>query len=161
VATVTLDTNVLPGDDVLAVGRERGDQFAIASVTERELAGHPLRASLRFVDGPLPELGVWGEGEWGKSIWVGEHDAKRLDKIRSIISNGSFPSDWSSLSPSQLRQLRDALILEAHARACRDVFVTNDQRGFILHGRRAALQAECSTSILTATEYMQSRERAA
>jgi hypothetical protein len=45
------------------------------------------------------------------------------------------------------------MILEAHARDGRDVFVTRDRRGFINHGKREALQALCSTEIVHPDEF--------
>jgi hypothetical protein len=153
-ATVTLDTNILPAADVLAKGRGRRDEFAVVSVTEREIGSHPLQASLRSIDDSIHEIGIWGEGVWGNTIWASEESSKRFEAILAIITDGSFPADRSTLSKGERRQLRDALIFEAHARAGRDIFVTNDQRGFILNGRRAALQVLCSTTILTSAEYL-------
>jgi hypothetical protein len=57
------------------------------------------------------------------------------------------------LTPGQHNQLRDALILEAHVREKRDIFVTTDTRAFVKHGRRARLEALCSTRIMTVDEF--------
>lgn len=154
VATITLDTNVLPGDDVLAVGRQRGDEFRIVTVTARELDGHPIKAALIHLNEPIPETGVWGESLWDEAEWASEEEADLFASILNIISGGSFPHGNSELTPGEQRQLRDAMILEAHVKAGRVVFVTDDRRAFVLHGRRDALQALCKTKICTSAEYV-------
>jgi hypothetical protein len=45
------------------------------------------------------------------------------------------------------------LILEAHAAAHRDIFVTADARAFIRNGRREQLEALLQTRILDPTEF--------
>ena len=47
--TITLDTNMLSDDELIAVGRSDGYRFAFASVTDRELeaAGQTIGAGLR------------------------------------------------------------------------------------------------------------------
>jgi hypothetical protein len=155
VTSVTLDTNILPGDDLIAVGRRHGHCFAVVSVTEHELQEHPLAVTLHGLGETISELGVWNESLWGAAVWANEESAKLLDGILTVISDGSFPKDRATLSHGQRRQLRDAMILEAHTRARRDCFVTNDAHGFVFHGKREKLEALCGTSIRTAEEYLQ------
>ena len=87
----------------------------------------------------------------------------RFEVILAVISSGSFPpaGGRDALTEPQRRQLRDAMILEAHARDGRDVFVTRDSRGFINHGKRGALQALCSTEIVHPDEFAEYCQRRA
>jgi hypothetical protein len=68
-----------------------------------------------------------------------------------VISAGSFPPPGSrgTLTKGQRRQLRDAMIFEAHARAHRHVLVTADVKGFVNEGRREKLEALARTRIVT------------
>lgn len=123
---------------------------------------------------PLVETGVWNESRWGEFRWgsipetfaIGESrlgqgalgedvSPSRFEAILAAISNGSFPphGERDTLTHGERRQLRDAMILETHARERRDVFVTNDERGFIRHGKREALQGICGTRIMTVDEF--------
>jgi hypothetical protein len=64
---------------------------------------------------------------------LGDDDSPfRFEVALAVMSNGSFPrpGNRDNLSPGQKRQLRDAMILEAHAREGRDVLVSN-HRDFI------------------------------
>ncbi len=70
-----------------------------------------------------------------------------------VLSSGSFPRSPANLSHGQRRQFRDALILEAHIREGRNIFVTNDERGFIRDGRREKLEALFPVRILTRAEF--------
>jgi hypothetical protein len=107
----------------------------------------------------VTETGVWDESRWGQSVWgpspavaetgvYGEsrydsgavyadasvHESpSRFEAILGIIGSGSFPKAGSrdNLSQGERRQLRDAMILEAHTRDGRDVLVSNDRRAFI------------------------------
>lgn len=123
----------------------------------------------------VAEGAVWDESEWGRSVWSGpiretlvldesrlgdavlgaEDSADLMENILKVIAGGSFPrtGDRAHLSDGQRRQLRDAMILEAHTRHRRDIFVTKDERGFIRSGRRDDLQRLCSTRIMTPDEF--------
>jgi hypothetical protein len=97
---------------------------------------------------------VYGEGRYGRAVYASDASAQSLDQILRIVSCGSFPSSRANLSDGQRRQLRDALIFEAHVRDARDVFVTNDERAFIRDGRRQELEARFDTRILTGAEFV-------
>ena len=105
--------------------------------------------------GKILELGIVDESEVGNCVVGGGDDY--MESIIQIISNGSFPKSGSRghLSNGQRRQLRDAMILDAHAREGRSVFITNDRRGFIDGGRREMLQALLNTKILSGEEFFQ------
>lgn len=88
------------------------------------------------------------------AVLVSDTDTSRLEAILGIVSNGSFPPPGGreNLSNGQRRQLRDAMILEAHARESRDIFVTEDRKGFIANGKRGRLENLCRTRICTLDE---------
>ena len=47
------------------------------------------------------------------------------------------------------------MMLLAHVRAHRDLFVSNDIRAFLDHGRRDKLESLLGTRIMTAPEFLQ------
>jgi hypothetical protein len=86
-------------------------------------------------------------------VYAGEDSAKRIEQILDIISGGTFPRHGNlEITPGQRRQLRDAMIFEAHVRDRRDVFITNDARGFIREGRREALEQLYNTRVMRVDE---------
>ena len=78
-----------------------------------------------------------------------------IERIVDTIGNGSFPraGQRKNLTDPQRDQLRDAIVLEAHHREGRDVLITLDVKGFILHGRRESLERLCGTRIATVDEF--------
>ncbi len=150
--TVTLDTNVLPVNDLLESERSRDFDFAAVSVTERETEGSTLQVQLVRLT-QVPETFFLGESILGKADLGSDDSASILESILAIISNGSFPKNREMLSAGERRQLRDAMIFEAHVRNCRDIFVTCDERAFVRDGRRQVLEEQFKTRILTRTEF--------
>jgi hypothetical protein len=174
VLRVTVDTNVLSRDleRIRSVTRGFHVEIAPTTVTLRE-RGDPLPNAEPVVKA----TGVWNESRWGDFVWgpsppvfetlildespldvgvLGDDDAaSRFDAVLAIIGSGSFPrhSDREEISPAQRRQLRDAMILEAHSRDQRDVLVSNDEKAFIRHGRRERLELLCRTKIRTVDEF--------
>ncbi len=150
---VTIDTNILPADDFTELAKSRRWEIKIVSVTEREM-GHGDRRLQVSGLGKVLERAVWDESEWDDCVFGVGDDF--LENIIQIISNGSFPKAGcrGQLSDGQSRQLRDAMILEAHAREEREIFVTNDRTGFIDDGRREKLQNLLKTRILTREEFL-------
>jgi hypothetical protein len=126
---------------------DAGWDVAFASVSVREADGTNFDVSL------LPELGVWNESSWDDARWADEPSSERLERILAIVSNGSFPKNPGRLTDGQAQQLRDAMILEAHVAAQRQVFVTDDRKAFIKRGRREQLEALLQTRILTPPEF--------
>jgi hypothetical protein len=124
----------------------------------------------------VQETGVWNESLWGEAVWGpsppvyetltldesrlgmavlgGDESPSRFEAILAIIGDGSFPrrGEREELTDGQRRQLRDAMILEAHTRNGRDVLVSNDVKAF---GRekRSKLEAVCHTKIRTVDEF--------
>jgi len=155
VITVTLDTNILPAEDLVAhLPRDRFE-FAVVSVTDREVeaaAGLTAPPSVSR----LPETAVWGESVWGGALWGGASDGDCLERALVIIGDGSFPQPKrrDTLTEGQRRQLRDAMIFCAHVRAQRQIFLTDDSKGFVRSGRRERLEQGFATRIMTRTEFL-------
>lgn len=169
---VTLDTNVLDEAEVasLHAGSEIPCQFAAVTVSIRE-RGDSSGLSIASV----PETLVWGESSWGEAAWGGPipealvlgesplgagvlsgvREASVFESALRIISNGSFPPPGrrEDLAPGERRQLRDAVVFEAHVREGRHVLVAGDARGFVNGGRRDALERLGRTRILTPSEF--------
>lgn len=175
---VTLDTNTVDADkrqaiNDAAVGLEV--DIRLTTVTERELQGADFEAPA--AEG-IRETMVWDESPWGVGVWgpspivetlvLGESrlgraalgddlGATRFERILDVVSDRAFPKPGrrDKLSAGQRRQLRDAMILDAHAREKRDVLVTDDVRGFIGKDgeKRRALEELCRTRIMTVPEF--------
>jgi hypothetical protein len=150
VKKVTLDTGIFPIDDLMKSGRPRHYEFARISVTDGELEGTSFQVHLIDVE-KVPETAVWGESKWGEAVWASEESA--LEEILRVISSGSFPKGRENLSDGQRNQFRDAMILEAHIRETRDIFVSNDSRAFINFGRRDLLEKRFGIKILARAEF--------
>lgn len=150
---VTLDTGVLPAEDLLQAARHLDCDFAVVSVTERELEGTRFEVHLEPL-GKVPETGVYGESHYGRAVYASEPSADALGKILHILSSGSFPKSRDNLSGGQRHHLRDALILEAHIREGRDILVTTDERAYIKHCKREQLEALFKTRIRTRKEFL-------
>jgi len=144
--SLTFDSTTKLNDPLVLKTEQAGWHIAFVTVSEREAKGTPFKVWLE------PEIGVWDESSWDNARWADDQSSYRLEQILTIISNGSFPRNRDRLQRGQRHQLRDAMILEAHAAAGRDVFVTADAKAFIKNGRRAQLQALLQTRILTPTE---------
>ena len=154
--SVTLDTNVLEADEIIKAGRRCGFEISVVTVTGREVEKSSYKAHLKNL-GTVLETAVWDESPWGSSVWGSPESADTLEMIVGIISNGSFPARRAraDLSKGQRRQLRDAMIFEAHVRSGRDIFVTDDRRGFVRGGLRESLETQFATRIMTRKEFAQ------
>lgn len=118
--TITLDTDVLPADDLIEAAHGLDCEFAVVSVTRREVDGTSFVVYVEPLGG-IHETAVFGQAKFGSSVFGSRRSHKFLEKILSIISSGSFPESRDNLSVGQVHQLRDALILEAHLRKERDI----------------------------------------
>lgn len=150
---VTLDTNVIPAEKFLTASNGYEWDFVVVSVTTREFEGTDFLVKLKPI-GKIIETGVYGESKYGRAKYGSEKTQADREDILKIISFGSFPKDRQNLSEGQHRQLRDAMIFQAHVRGRRDIFVTNDRRGFINDGRREKLQKLFNTQIMTPNEFI-------
>ncbi len=156
---VTLDTNVLPADDLIERTNGCDVEFAIVSVTAREVRDTSFEVSITPLQ-VVPERVVWDESNWDEGEWALESASTAstldLENILAIISSGSFPKPDRryALTEGQKQQLRDAMILEAHIREQRDVFVSNDQHAFMNNERRDKLEKASGTRIMTHREFI-------
>jgi hypothetical protein len=175
VLRVTVDTNVLDDAKVERIGAAidgLGVEIAPTTVTLRER--RPNESEIDVL--PVVETGVWNESRSEESVWgpappvyetltIGEsrlgmaalggnESPSRFEAALAIMSNGSFPrpGERDSLTRGQRRQLRDAMIFEAHAREGRDVLVSDD-RDFIGAGVREKLEAIGQTRIMSVNEF--------
>lgn len=176
VLRVTVDTNILSRDMQRLAGAAEGLEVQVAptTVTLRERG-----ASAPPDEGVVRETLVWNESQWGASVWgpsapvmetlvlgesrlgmaaLGSDEAQtRFEAILAVISDGSFPKrgDRETLTTGARRQLRDAMILEAHTRDRRDVLVSEDRKAFIGRdgAKRQKLEALCQTKIRTVDEF--------
>ena len=147
---VTLDTGVFPAAKLISEAVTKGFDLARVTVTDRELEGTDIRVEIVGL-GLIRESAVWAESHWDKAVWASDESALR--EILKVISNGSFPLSRDNLTPGQRSQLRDAMILDAHVRQGRGVFVSTDTRAFVRHGRRERLEALYGIRILTKVEF--------
>jgi hypothetical protein len=85
VILVTIDTNILPSDDLVAAVLPGKFEFSVVSVTDREVGGG-LSA-----DGQVVEAGVSGESLWGKAVWADSADRDCFEQVLAIVSAKSFP----------------------------------------------------------------------
>ena len=152
--TVTVHTSIF-SDDLRAVLELKGFSFAAVTVTERELTGHRLAVQLRQISS-VPEVAVWGESTWGTGLRGGPPEGACFEDLLRLIGNGSFPPSGKrdNLTTGQRHQLRDAVILCAHVHAGLDIFLTNDLKAFVQHGRPEKLEAAYKTRIMTQDEFV-------
>ncbi len=113
-------------------------------------------AGTKLTWGPVvKETALFGESAFGECV-LGE--GADLEGILRILTSGSFPKpgDRDDLSDGERRQLRDALIFEAHIRDGRDVFVTLDGAFFGKEdGNKLILEKSHSTRIMRPGEFIQ------
>ena len=150
---ITIDTNIIPADDIINICKNRGYEYACISVTNREIEGSSLEKDMKVIPS-VPEYALFGEARFGRARFHGKESSKILQDILSIISNGSFPQDRRNLSQGQRRMLRDAIILQTHVTDKRDIFITNDKRAFIKNGLRQKLENNFNIAILTREEFI-------
>ncbi|MFN6119860.1 MAG: hypothetical protein ACK5CE_09560 [Actinomycetes bacterium] len=177
---ITLDTNEVDPGTVASLRRAIGDfphQISVVTVTQRERGHGAVMEALAEIT-PVRETAVWGESRWDEAVWgfgdggsvpegfvVGESrvgDAQLvgagvpdLESILRIITNGSFPKVGSreTLTDTQRRQLRDAMILQAHSREKRHVLISEDKA--FGPTTRDRLEALCSTKLRNRAEFIE------
>ncbi len=149
---ITLDTNILPADDLIASVLPGVFEFSIVSVTDREMGGSATQVNISNI----PETMVWDESRFDEAVWGDSESDSCLELSLKIISGGSFPppDKRDELTSGRLRQLRDAMIFCAHVRKHRAIFVTNDEKGFVKGDRRIKLETEVHTRVMTRDEFL-------
>lgn len=178
---VTIDTDIVVGHkfgrfDCLDLASRRSLDIAVVTVTERELKCD-VTDIIQFQrinettvlgesnwdesdwSGPILEVAVMGESVIGKAVLGGLAHVGALEAILNILSSGGFPKvgQRKNLTDGQRHQLRDAMILEAHVRKKRDIFISNDKRAFIgkvTDDKRKQLESLFATRIMTITEFL-------
>ena len=174
---LTLDTNLVDPAEIDLLEAKLANvphEFAFIGVTERE---HGFE--IGYGGQRVNESMDWGESPWG-SVWGGPKSAvfvldeavlapddasvcrfdvlgdgkDVLQSALDIIGDGSFPQPGhrDELSDGERRQLRDAMIFDAHVRECRHVLVSNDQKAYVNHGKREKLERLGATKIRTTAE---------
>ena len=169
---ITVDTNQMDSDRVSRLREVTYVEHEIACIT---VSSRERGTVENVVFSSLPETAVWGESRWDEAVWgptlaepfvIGEspldsgvlgseESVEVFETALRIISGRSFPALGlrENLTNGQLRQLRDAMIFDAHVRERRDVLITDDAKGFVNGGRREVLEALGRTRILTWSEY--------
>jgi hypothetical protein len=129
-----------------------GIDLKVTTVTETELSNSGIGISSTI--GRTPESFVLGESRLDVGALASDDDRDTFEDTLNTISNGSFPpqGERENLSAGQKRQLRDAMVFTTHVRERRDIFVTDDARGFINDGRREYLEGRYNTKIMRSEE---------
>ncbi len=151
--TITIDTNIITINTIFDICDKKGYKYTCFSVTNREVEGTLLEEELKNIVS-TPEYGVFGEARYGNARYHGQESSSVLKDVLDIISNGSFPRKGESLSKGYLNMLRDAIILQTHITDKRDIFITNDKRGFIKNNLREKLESRFEIEILTSEEFI-------
>lgn len=151
---VTVDTNVLPIEDLRALLEPKGFEFLSVTVTDRELEHTSLQNSTQGL-GHAPETAVWDESRWDEAVWDDGSGQDLLEKALDIVGDGSFPKRnlRAVLSKGQRHQLRDAIIAVTHLREGNDVLLTGDLKGFVNGGRRERFRDEMGIEVMTPDEF--------
>ena len=152
---VTLDTNILPADDLIASVPSGRFEFAMVSVTNRETEGTKHNVIPENISS-IPEISVLGESCLGQTVLGDSADASCLEFWLKIISDSSFPPPGKrdKLTRGARRQLKDAMIFCAHVKNGGEIFVTKDTKGFVKGDRRITLENVLYTRIMTRDEFL-------
>jgi len=150
---ITIDTSVIPAEEIMTICKNKGYEYTCISVTNRELEGTSFEEKLTDIPS-AHEYGVYGEARYGSARYHSEESSNVLEEILSIISNGSFPKNRDDLSQGYLHMLRDAIILQTHITDKRDIFITNDRRAFVKNELRKKLEDQFNIEILTKEEFI-------
>ncbi|HZE87226.1 MAG TPA: hypothetical protein VE090_03385 [Methylomirabilota bacterium] len=175
---ITLDTNQLDDEKVTVIhsyAKKLGFDVKTVTVTDREIEG----SSIKSLKNPVLETGVWDESQWDNFVWGGDsvneafvlgesklgsanlgsaESASLFELLLKTISNGSFPKlgKRDNLSAGERRLMRDVMIIEAHIREKRDIFVSDDKKAFIgkTGQARKTLEELGKTKIMTHDEFI-------
>jgi hypothetical protein len=153
-----LEVDVAPTTVTLRERPEtRGEKPSSEAVYETAVWDESIWDEAVYAEAPVYETAVLDESRLGMAVLGGDESGPTLDAILGIIGSGSFPraGERETLTDGQRRQLRDAMILEAHTREDRDILVSNDVTAFGRAGdkRRAKLEMLCKTRIMTVDEF--------
>jgi hypothetical protein len=127
--TITLDTSTLRLVDALAALDGLPIDVATTTVTAREVEGTAWAskaAQLRVI----PEVMVLGRSPLGVAVLGSDADKFYYEGLLALLSGGGFPKPGKrdALTDGNKHLQHDAMILAAHAREGRDIFVSNDTK---------------------------------
>ena len=150
---ITLDATVLDTDkkEITTTARSLGHDVGVITATARERKRKDITDNLENIS----EILVLDESPLCVGALASDDDANIFEDVLCVVSHGAFSKKGSrdNLSKGEKHQLRDALAFASHVREGRDVFVTDDRKGFIRHGRRDILQSKYKTTIMTTREF--------
>src|SRR4029450_7046423 len=141
--TITLDTGALRLVDALLVLDGIEVDIATTTVTAREVEGTVWAGKIKGRQGSKEGM-VLGESRFGGMVLA---DGARYEQLLALLSGGGFPKSGkrNNLSEGDSHILRDAIMLAAHAREGRDIFVSDDTKAIGHPGSvlRSRLLSEC------------------
>jgi hypothetical protein len=156
VLTVTLDTGTLRLVDALGALGDLEVDIAVTTVTGREVEGTAWAGKVKQLK-LIRETAVWGESRWDEALLAGAADATRYERLLALLSGGGFPKPGQrdNLTEGLKHLQRDVMILAAHAREARDIFVSNDTRAIGRAGEllRERLHQEFGIRAMTLDEF--------
>jgi len=127
--TVTLDTGTLLLTDAVEALSGLEVDVATTTVTAREVEGTVWADKVQRLK-VVPETAVLDESRWGEALLGSDSDGDRYERLLALLSGGGFPKPGQrdNLSSGHKHLQRDVIILAAHAREGRDIFVSNDTK---------------------------------
>ncbi len=154
--TITLDTGTLRLMDVLDALNGLEVDVATTTVTAREVDGTAWADKVKQLK-LVQETAVLGESRWGEALLGGDSDGDRYERLLALLSGGGFPKPGQrdNLTSGHKHLQRDAMILAAHTREGRDIFVSNDTKAIGRQGEelRHRLQEEFGIRAMTLEEF--------
>ena len=151
--SITLDSSVIDDERILTLCKANDWDLARVSITDRETENTGFHVLLEPLN-KISAIFICGESKLGDDILGSKHQADVFDTILDIISTKAFPKDHSNLSKGEKMQRRNAMILQAHIRERRDVFITIDKKAFIKGELRAKLEDKFNVKIMTVCEFL-------
>lgn len=127
--TITLDTGTLSLVNALAALDGLEVDVATTTVTAREVEGTAWAGKVKQLR-LVVEVIVLGESVLGGAVLGGEGDSERYERLLALLSGGGFPKPGKreNVTRGHKHLQRDVMILAAHAREGRDIFVSNDTK---------------------------------
>jgi len=149
---VTFDANMFPCDDLIELCDRMEWEVCRATTTDREFRDTSFSSDIETTTS-ANELCILNLSSVNASRLGNDELSERLKDILRILSDGSYPINGQATSDGEKRQFHDALTFEAHLANNGDIFVTNDKKAFINHGKRERLQDKFETVIMTGEEF--------
>jgi len=95
-------------------------------VSDREMKSYAAAPP----SGGVAETAVYGESRYDRAVYASDSSMSVPEDVLDLISSDSFPSRGrqDSVTSGQRHPFRDAMIVEAHVRTGRDIFVSDDRK---------------------------------